>query len=146
MIKNGEYAAWFRTSRGEGTGIVYLEDGRISGRDSMFVYGGRYEVEDNAFTATLTTKRYADGPTTTVFGFDEVEARLSGTFNGKTVVCAGSAAQAPSLRFEATLFPAPETPPPPQANRATVTTVAAKLPKGLDNRRMPARPGRVRSS
>src|SRR5260370_37564237 len=72
MLKDGKYAAWFRTSRGEGTGIVHLANGKISGGDSIFTYGGSYEIHDNRFTATLTTKRHAAGPST-VFGIDEVE-------------------------------------------------------------------------
>jgi hypothetical protein len=55
MLRDGEYAAWFRTARGEGTGIVHLANGRISGGDCMFTYSGTYEVDDNSFTATLLT-------------------------------------------------------------------------------------------
>ncbi|MGY4373287.1 hypothetical protein ACVWZ3_000926 [Bradyrhizobium sp. i1.3.6] len=40
MLRDGKYAAWFRTPRGQGTGIVDLAEGRISGRDSFFTYGG----------------------------------------------------------------------------------------------------------
>ena len=46
MLKDGKYAAWFRTSRGEGTGIVHLENGKISGGDSIFTYGGSYEIDE----------------------------------------------------------------------------------------------------
>jgi hypothetical protein len=119
MLRDGRYAAWFRTPRGEGTGIVHLADGKISGGDSMFAYGGSYELDADHFTATLTTRRVADGPTT-VFGFDEVEAQLTGFFNGNRAICSGTARQAPGVRFEATLFlqqqeqvpaPAPQSPP-----------------------------------
>jgi len=40
MLRDGKYPAWFRTSRGEGTGIIHLADGRISGGDCFFSYGG----------------------------------------------------------------------------------------------------------
>ncbi|MBR0799577.1 hypothetical protein JQ615_29815 [Bradyrhizobium jicamae] len=121
MLRDGQYAAWFRTPRGEGTGIVRLADGKISGGDTMFAYGGTYEVDDNNFTATLTTRRFAESSSTTVFGCDEVEARLTGRFNGTTAVCWGAAKEAPGIRFEATLFlqqqelptaPGPTSPPP----------------------------------
>ena len=79
MIKDGQYAAWFRTKHGQGTGIVHLADGKISGSDSFFAYGGSYEVDRDRFTATLTTKRYAEGPHTD-FWLDEVEVAVTGDF------------------------------------------------------------------
>jgi hypothetical protein len=103
MLKDGKYAAWFRTSRGEGTGIVHLANGNISGGDSMFTYGGSYEIDEDRFTATLTTRRHSAGPPT-VFGIDEVEVALTGTFNGRMASCSGTAEQAPGVVFEATLF------------------------------------------
>src|SRR3977135_2030622 len=102
MLKDGKYAAWFRTSRGEGTGIVHLENGKISGGDSIFAYGGSYEIDEDRFTATLTTRRHSAGPPT-VFGIDEVEVTLTGTFNGRMASCSGTAEQAPGVVFEATL-------------------------------------------
>ncbi|WP_407178928.1 hypothetical protein [Bradyrhizobium sp. STM 3562] len=128
MLRNGEYAAWFRTSRGEGTGIVHLADGRISGRDSFFSYSGSYEIEDDRFTATLTTRRYADGPTT-LFGVDEVEVKLTGTINGTIACCSGISEQAPGVHFEATLFLNQE-PPEPEVKHPMSANVA-KLPKKI---------------
>lgn len=134
MPRDGQYAAWFRTPRGEGTGIVYLDNGKISGGDCMFAYGGSYEVEDNRFTAKLTTRRYADGPTT-VFGCDEVEALLTGKFNGNTAVCSGTAKQAPGVRFEATLFLQQEPPPAPAPKPPLAHADLARLPKIPSDRR-----------
>ncbi|VIO77286.1 hypothetical protein [Bradyrhizobium ivorense] len=132
MQRDGQYAAWFRTPRGEGTGIVYLANGRISGGDCMFTYGGSYELVEDRFTATLTTRRYADGPTT-VFGCDEVEARITGTFNGKRAVCTGTARQAPGVPFEATLFLQEQEAEPTPSRKSTAAPAdparLAKLPK-----------------
>ena len=61
MLRDGKYAAWFRTPRGQGTGLVDLTEGRISGRDGFFTYGGSYQVEQQRFTAVLTVKRHAEG-------------------------------------------------------------------------------------
>jgi len=116
MNRDGEYAAWFRTLHGEGTGVVFLENGRITGGDCMFSYGGCYEIDGDRITATLTTRRYAEG-STTVFGVDEVEARLTGTFKGAMAFCSGTAVQARGVRFEAILF-RQEQAPAPQADRA----------------------------
>ncbi len=133
MLKDGKYAAWFRTSRGEGTGSVYLANGKISGGDSIFTYGGSFEIDEDRFTATLTTRRHAAGPPT-VFGVDEVEVKLLGTFNGMMASCSGTAEQAPGVVFEATLFLSPHLSPEPDVKRAAVKFNADKLPKGSDSR------------
>ena len=127
MLRDGRYAAWFRTSRGEGTGIVHLANGKISGGDCFFTYAGSYQADDNSFTAVLTTKRYAAGPPT-VFGLDEVEVRLAGEVKGTTACCAGAAEQAPGMRFEATLFFGEDASPPPDRKRATANL--NRLPNG----------------
>ena len=133
MLKDGKYAAWFRTSRGEGTGIVHLANGKISGGDSIFAYSGSYQVDDDRITATLTTRRHAAGPPT-VFGIDEVEVRLAGKINGITASCSGTAEQAPGVAFEATLFLGQDQSPEPDRKRATLNFDASKLPKGSDRR------------
>ena len=130
MFRDGTYTAWFRTPRGQGTATVHLAEGRISGGDSFFNYGGCYEIEGDRFSATLTTKRIADGPTT-VFGLDEVELKLNGMLRGEIARCTGRSAQAPDVEFEAMLFlwqeqPAPPLPQPP---RPMSPSNIARLPK-----------------
>lgn len=139
MIGDGEYAVWFRTPNGEGTGIVYLANGRISGRDCMFTYSGTYEINEDRFTATLTTKRYAEGPTT-VFGVDEIEAKLTGVCKGRTAVCAGTAKQAPGVHFEATLFPSSEQPAERGIKRAAAQPGVTRLPQSQTDRFRPTKP------
>jgi len=133
MLRDGRYAAWFRTSHGEGTGIVNLANGRISGGDSTFTYSGSYQVDDDRFTAALTTRRHAAGPPT-VFGIDEVEVKLTGKVNGMTASCRGTAQQAPCVTFEATLFLGQDTSPEPARKRAALNFDADKLPKDSDSR------------
>ena len=133
MLKDGKYAAWFRTSRGQGTGIVQLANGKISGGDSTFSYSGSYQVDDDRITATLTTRRHAAGPPT-VFGIDEVDVKITGRFNGMMASCSGTAEQAPGVVFEATLFLSPHLSPEPDVKRAAVKFNADKLPKGSDSR------------
>lgn len=130
MLKDGKYAAWFRTARGQGTGMVHLAKGRISGSDSFITYGGSYQVEQDRFTAVLTTRRHADGPPT-VFGLDEVEVSLSGTWNGQMATCTGTAKQAPDVLFEATLIYSREEMPQPDPTGAVVRLKADKPGKGL---------------
>ena len=131
MLKDGKYNAWFRTSRGEGTGIVHLANGQISGGDSIFSYSGSYEVDEDRFTAALTTRRHGAGPTT-VLGADEVEVKLVGKFNGTTASCSGTAEQAPGMVFEATLFLSQD--PPPPSDRKPLNFNASKLPQSSESR------------
>ncbi|MBW7971527.1 hypothetical protein [Bradyrhizobium sp. BR 10289] len=140
MMRDGQYAAWFRTSRGQGTGIVHLADGRISGSDSFITYGGSYQFDDDQrFTAVLTTRRYAEGPPT-VFGLDEVEVSLSGVCNGLVATCSGTAKQAPDVKFEATLIYNQDEAPVADIRCAVVKLNADKLPKSLDGRFRPRHP------
>ena len=61
MLANGNYSVWFRTPNGDGTGIVTLSDGTITGGDSFFEYSGSYEQNDDRLTATVRTDGFATG-------------------------------------------------------------------------------------
>ena len=132
MLRNGRYAAWFRTSRGEGTCNVQLASGRITGGDSFFTYSGSYDVHGERFTAVLTTRRHAAGPPT-VFGLDEVEVKLEGKIRGIMAACTGTAEQAPGVTFEATLFLGQDAQPEAARKRVTPNLNADKLPKPARN-------------
>lgn len=134
MLREGKYAAWFRTPHGQGTGIVHLAAGRISGSDSFFTYGGSYRFDDDQrFTAVLTTRRHAEGPST-LFGRDEVEVELSGVCSGAMATCSGTAREAPGVMFEATLIYSQDDAPAADARGAVVKLNADKLPRALDSR------------
>ncbi|MBC9876924.1 hypothetical protein G8O24_06120 [Bradyrhizobium sp. INPA01-394B] len=139
MLRDGKYAAWFRTPRGQGTGLVELSDGRISGRDSFFTYGGSYRVDQQRFTAILTVKRHTEG-NPSVFGPDEVEVDLSGLCAGAMATCSGAAREVPDIKFEATLIYSQEDAVAGDAKCAVVKLNADKLPKGLDSRSRPRPP------
>lgn len=138
MLRDGKYAAWFRTPRGQGTGVVDLIGGRISGRDSFFTYGGSYQVDQLRFTAVLTVKRHAEG-NPSVFGPDEVEVELSGVCSGAVATCSGTAKEAPDVEFEATLIYSQEEAPVADA-KCAIVKLNDKLPKGLDSRSRPRHP------
>ena len=139
MLRDGKYAAWFRTPRGQGTGLVELIEGRISGRDSFFTYGGSYQVDQQRFTAVLTVKRHAAG-NPSVFGPDEVEVDLTGLCSGAMATCSGTAREAPEVRFECTLIYSQEETLPAEARCAVLKLNPDKLPKGLDSRSRPRSP------
>lgn len=103
MLRNGSYSAWFRTPEGEGTGIVVIKDGRLTGGDTVIAYDGSYTQDGDKFTATITTRRYAQGQPS-VFGIDNVDLTLSGKSTSTSASGSGTAKQAPGLRFEVTLI------------------------------------------
>ena len=61
MLKDGTYAAWFKTPLREGAGIVHFANGKIWGGDSIISYSGSYEIDSDRWTATVTTKRHSAG-------------------------------------------------------------------------------------
>jgi hypothetical protein len=103
MLQDGQYAAWFKTPRGEGTGILLLANGKITGGDHVLTYSGSYQVDEDRFTAVVSTRRHATGQAT-LFGIDEVQIEVAGKSTGTTASCAGAAKQAPELPFQATLI------------------------------------------
>ncbi|MDB5605879.1 MAG: hypothetical protein JWP25_2779 [Bradyrhizobium sp.] len=117
MMRNGSYSAWFRTPRGEGTGIVVLDDGNLTGGDSVSAYTGAYVVEGNKFTASIAARRRTQGPS--VFGIDNVDLTVTGKFTPTMASCTGTAKQAPDVTFEAVLIPIADEPnnAAPQASR-----------------------------
>jgi len=129
MLTDGKYSAWFRTANGDGTGIVTLTGGTISGGDSFFEYSGSYEQDGDRLTATVRTRRVCEGPPT-VFGTDEVVLKLEGRCQGAIAVCVGITELAPDMSCEVTLIPCRENPSqePGPVYRPT-SFDATKLPK-----------------
>ncbi|WP_050625675.1 hypothetical protein [Bradyrhizobium viridifuturi] len=128
MLKNGTYAAWFRTPLADGTGIVHVADGRLWGSDAIMLYSGTYEVDGERFSAVLTTRRHSEGHAT-VFGTDDLVVRLEGVFSGPIAICKGRADAVPDLAFEVTLMPSHEAPPEPPPDLPMPKFDPSKLPK-----------------
>ncbi len=128
MLKDGTYAAWFRTPLGDGTGIVHFADGKVWGRDSIMLYSGTYEVKGDRFSAVVTTKRHSEGHAT-VFGIDDFVLRLEGMSTGTIATCSGTADQAPGVTFEATLIPSHQVSSDPEAERPEPKFDLSRLPK-----------------
>jgi hypothetical protein len=103
MIEEGEYAAWYKTPRGEGTGIVVLANGQITGSDAVLAYSGSYKVDGDHLSALVFTERHSPGQAA-LFGIDEIELELEGTLRGNAVACTGHARHAPEVPFQVTLI------------------------------------------
>jgi hypothetical protein len=103
MLQEGTYSAWFKTPAGEGTGIVHLMAGQVSGQDTVLTYAGSYTIDGDRFTAIIRTHRHAQGQAT-IFGLDDLTLSLEGSSNGRLATCSGFASEAPGLPFQATLI------------------------------------------
>ena len=88
--------------QGEGTGVIELNDGKVTGRDIGLAYTGSYVVDGDNFTAFIATERHTPGQPS-IFGIDDVNLTLTGKSTPTTASCTGTAKQAPGLTFEATL-------------------------------------------
>lgn len=82
MLENGKYSAWFRTPLGEGTGVVLLKDGLITGGDTVLAYTGSYNQDGDTFTVDIATRRHTPGQLS-VFGIDNVDLTLVGKSSGR---------------------------------------------------------------
>lgn len=128
MMKEGTYSAWFKTPKGQGTGIVELVGGKVCGGDGVLSYAGTYEAKGDHFTALIRTKRHAPGQPS-LFGPDELTLNLEGCCRTLPFTCSGRAAEAPEIPFEAfLLYSAPDDVPPP-APRAAPKFNPEQLPK-----------------
>jgi hypothetical protein len=103
MLQNSKYSVWFRTSKGDGYGIVSLMDGEVSGGDDISSYIGTYTQEGDSFSAAIAVRRHTQGPAS-VFGVDNVDLTLSGKSTPTMASCTGTAKQAPSTTLQATLI------------------------------------------
>ncbi len=103
MIEDGEYAAWYKTPRGEGTGIIVLANGKVTGCDSVLAYSGSYQIDGDHISALIFTKRHSPGQSS-LFGIDDIELEVEGKLVGSSVACSGRARHAPEVPFHVTLI------------------------------------------
>jgi hypothetical protein len=103
MIEDGEYAAWYKTPRGEGTGIIVLANGKLTGSDAVLAYSGSCQIDGDHISALVCTSRHSPGQAS-LFGIDDIELEVEGNLNGNTVVCSGRARHAPEVPFHVTLI------------------------------------------
>jgi hypothetical protein len=91
--------------QGEGTGVIELNDGKVTGGDTVLAYTGSYVVDGDQFTAFIATERHTAGqPSIFGIGIDVINLTLTGKSTPTTASCTGIAKQAPGLTFEATLI------------------------------------------
>ncbi|WP_407123092.1 hypothetical protein [Bradyrhizobium sp. STM 3561] len=129
MLKDGTYAAWYKTPLDQGTGIVHVADGQIWGRDSLMTYHGVCKVDGDRFTATVSTKRHTDGRAT-VFGVeDELTLDIEGYCPGKIASYTATALQVPGMILHGTLILTEQQPPARERTEPVPAFNPRKLPK-----------------
>ena len=129
MLKDGTYAAWYKTPIDQGTGIVHVADGQIWGRDSLMTYHGSCKVDGDRFTATVLTKRHTEGRAT-VFGVDdELTLQIEGTCPGKIATYTATAQQVPGMVLQGTLILTEQQPPAHDQAEQRTAFNPGKLPK-----------------
>ena len=129
MLKDGSYAAWFKTPVGQGTAIVHLADNQIWGRDSIMTYSGSCEIDGDRFTATVAAKRHTGGqPNLLGTDDEELQLHLSGTSSDGIATYVGTAEQYPDVRIEGLLIFNQQQDVAPEANQPVPLFDARRLP------------------
>jgi hypothetical protein len=103
-MRDGLYKTEFQTPMGLGTGVVFLQDGKLRGGDAALFYIGTFKQSGSEFTAEVVTDRHTQYPgIVSVFGKDRVHISLKGSSTLDSAVMQGTAIEAPGLKFTAKL-------------------------------------------
>jgi hypothetical protein len=131
--RDGEYVVWFRTPGGNGTGRIFLADGRLSGGDAYITYEGSYQLDGDNYRAVIKTKRHAEGAPTW-FGLDEVMIRIAGKFIERTADGNGTIDQCPGLELGVTLMRVHKETPRPDVDYSRISLHPERLPRAEPER------------
>lgn len=104
MLANGSYSVLFRTKQGEGTGIVTLSDGRITGRDDKANYSGSYSQLGDCFTALIRTQRHRRR-SSLLLSIEEFEIILKDRSQSRIASASGTMMRASISSIHVTLIP-----------------------------------------
>jgi hypothetical protein len=133
MLKNGTYVAYYATPLNQGAGVAHIEDGKLTGSDSIMNYDGTYEVDGNRFAGILRTTRHSEGHET-VFGVDNLTLRIEGICIGKVASYVATADEVPGMVLEGTLIRSEEVSSEPKPSRPLPPFDPERLPKPLRSR------------
>lgn len=76
--------------------VVMLEDGKITGGDTVIAYKGSCSQAGDEFSADISTNRHTPGQSS-VFGIDNVDITLVGKSTRTMASCRGTSRQAPGI-------------------------------------------------
>lgn len=103
-FENGLYVVTFAAAGSGGAGVVYFQDGKLRGGDSMMVYMGTYNENDGQLTADVHSYKHTSVPgMTSVFGVDDLHIHLTGTTKGGMISLTGSSREVKGVNISVSL-------------------------------------------
>lgn len=100
----GLYAIRFQTQAGAGSGVAYLENGKLRGGDAMMAYVGSYDEANGSLNAEVHVSKHTNVPNMiSVFGVNDVDIHLTGSVSGGNAALTGTAPQAPGYALKVTM-------------------------------------------
>jgi hypothetical protein len=108
LIEPGFYIAKFRTPLDESSGVLMIDGDTVRGGDSAMFYVGEISGDPKKIAVKMRVRQH-DPDKYSVFGdVTDFMLTLTGRKKGAAYAFEGRADRAPSLRFEATMTPAPK--------------------------------------
>jgi len=103
-MQEGLYKVTFQTPLGEGTGVIVLRAGRVSGGDSTMYYTGTYTLNNNQLDAQLNVDTHSSIPGMgSVLGVSKARLQLTGHFTSQSASVTGTSPDAPGVSLKAAL-------------------------------------------
>jgi hypothetical protein len=102
MPIEGFWTAEFGSSVGIfGGGVVFLQEGKVTGGDNAYFYSGAYSLIENAFSATVAVKPFIQGVASVFNTVDqEFTLELTGSLEGQDrLVAQGQRKDMPGVTF-----------------------------------------------
>lgn len=106
-MQTGLYLTRFRTPLDDAGGVIYIDGGRVYGGDTGMYYVGEIVSEGEEIRVRLRVRQHDPGRQSVFGDHSDFALTLTGRKKGAEYVFEGRADKAPSLRFEASLRPAP---------------------------------------
>jgi len=106
-MQPGLYLTRFRTPLDDAGGVIYIDGDRVYGGDTGMYYVGEIVNERGEIRVRLRVRQHDPGRQSVFGDHSDFALTLTGRQKGAEYLFEGRADKAPSLRFEATLRPAP---------------------------------------
>lgn len=103
MLPDGQYSVWFKTPLAGGTGIIAIENERLSGGDTVIAYSGSFIQDGDRISAKIATHRHSPGQPA-MLGIDDLDIEFSGTSGTISAKCIGRVLQLPHIALEVVLL------------------------------------------
>ena len=103
-MKNGLYKVTFQSSRGSGTGVIVLNDGRLLGGNAASSFVGTYRTVERSIIATIATSIHTPmRGQHAVLGVADADIALSGSITADGARLCGSSPLAAGIKLQVAL-------------------------------------------